>query len=102
MRSLGAAPLDEPVILRVVFTMPAPTSLPKRRPSYPSKMPDLSKLVRSTEDALTSAGVWKDDARVVMCGATKTYPRGTLGADPMALDCPGAVIEIVPVTAEAA
>lgn len=89
-------PLDCPLLLVVVFTLPAPKSLPKRSASYPSKLPDLSKLVRSTEDALTSAGVWRDDARVVECRALKTYPIGTLGAHADALHSPGAVIEVFP------
>lgn len=89
-------PLDCPLLLVVVFTLPAPQSLPKRRASYPSKLPDLSKLVRSTEDALTAAGVWKDDARVVECRALKTYPAGTLGAHADALRSPGAVIHVFP------
>ncbi|CAA2393625.1 hypothetical protein [Xanthomonas phage Tabio] len=89
-------PMDGPLLLVVVFTLPAPLSLPKRRASYPSKLPDLSKLVRSTEDALTAAGVWKDDARVVECRAIKTYPADTLGAHPDALRRPGAVIQVHP------
>ncbi len=89
-------PMDGPLLLVVAFTLPAPQSLPKRRVSYPSKLPDLSKLVRSTEDALTSAGVWRDDARVVECRAVKTYPIGTLGAHADALHSPGAVIEVFP------
>ncbi|WGH28231.1 hypothetical protein 10KY502B_gene0030 [Xanthomonas phage 10KY502B] len=87
-------PMDGPLLLLVVFTLPAPLSLPKRRASYPCKLPDLSKLVRSTEDALTAAGVWKDDARVVECRAIKTYPADTLGAHPDALRRPGAVIRV--------
>lgn len=87
-------PMDGPLLLVVVFTLPAPLSLPKRRASYPCKLPDLSKLVRSTEDALTAAGVWKDDARVVECRAIKTYPADTLGAHPDALRRPGAVIHV--------
>jgi len=54
------------------------------------RTPDLSKLVRSTEDALTEAGIWKDDARVVECFASKRYPN----EGPDALDVPGCVIEI--------
>jgi len=34
-------------------------------PIHPSVYPDVSKLARSTEDALTDAGVWLDDAQVV-------------------------------------
>lgn len=94
LNASGAAPIDGPVRLRIVFTMPAPASLPKRKASHPVRMPDLSKLVRSTEDALTEAGVWKDDSRVVVCEAIKTYPAATPGAHPEALVCAGAVIEV--------
>lgn len=31
---------------------------------------------RSTEDALTDAGIWRDDVRVVECRAAKRYPGG--------------------------
>lgn len=77
-----------PVEAVMVFTMPRPKSAKKG--ARPSKKPDLSKLIRSTEDALTDAGVWEDDARVVTCWARKVYP----GTHPDALDVPGAVIRI--------
>lgn len=56
---------------------------------------NLSKLVRSTEDALTDAGAWDDDARIVECRSGKRYP----GEGPDALDVPGCVIRIAGVTA---
>lgn len=34
-------------------------------PPFPAGIPDLSKLARATEDALTEAGAWKDDAQIV-------------------------------------
>jgi Holliday junction resolvase RusA-like endonuclease len=84
-------PIDAPVRVRMVFTMPKPGSAPKRKRTFPCRMPDLSKLARSTEDALTDAGVWKDDARVVEYGRlAKVYP----GEDPEALDAPGVRIEV--------
>ncbi len=89
-------PMDGPLLLVVVFTLPAPQSLPKRRASHPAKMPDLSKLLRSTEDALTAAGVWKDDSRVVEVRAVKTYPAHVIGAHADALMRPGAVIRVFP------
>jgi Holliday junction resolvase RusA-like endonuclease len=89
---LGALfPLDAPLAVRMVFTMPKPASAPKRRRTWPSRIPDVSKLIRSTEDALTGAGVWADDARVVEYDrAAKVFP----GEDPEALDAPGARISI--------
>lgn len=79
-----------PVGLEVIFTVLKPKSAPKRRRSYPDRKPDLSKLVRATEDALTDAGAWEDDARVIDLRAMKVFP----GEHPDALDVPGAVIRI--------
>lgn len=87
---LGLQMLDEPLMVRMTFTLHKPLSAPKRRRVFPCKLPDLSKLVRSTEDALTDAGIWRDDARVVECRAAKRYP----GEGAHALDAPGCVIEI--------
>ena len=88
--ALQFEPLDAPLRVRMVFTLPKPASAPKRRTTWPMRTPDLSKLVRSTEDALTSAGLWKDDARVVECTAAKRYP----GEGDDALDSPGCVIVV--------
>ncbi len=74
----------------MTFTMPALKRMPKGR-TCPSVKPDLSKLIRSTEDALTDARIWTDDALVVEYRyAAKRYPNA--GRD--ALDAPGAVIRI--------
>jgi len=87
----GRPPLDGPLRVRMIFTMPKPSSAPKTRRTYPMRMPDLSKLARSTEDALTGAGIWADDARVVEYSRlAKVYP----GEDRDALEACGAVIEI--------
>lgn len=83
-------PLDCPLRVRMTFTLPKPASAPKRRQTWPMRTPDLSKLIRSTEDAITSSGLWRDDARVVECTAAKRYP----GEGQDALDRPGCVIEV--------
>ena len=83
-------PLDEPLRVRMIFTLPKPMSAPKTRRTFPSKKPDLSKLVRSTEDALTDAGIWRDDSRVVECFARKVFPN----EDAEALNAPGVRIFI--------
>ncbi|MEZ5544244.1 MAG: RusA family crossover junction endodeoxyribonuclease [Lysobacteraceae bacterium] len=86
-------PLDGPVRVRMVFTLPKPLSAPKRRRTWPCRTPDLSKLARGTEDALTDAGIWRDDARVVEYERlAKVYPN----EDPEALDAPGVRIVIEP------
>lgn len=87
----GAQPLDGPLAVRMIFTVPKPASAPKRRRLYPMRKPDVSKLARSTEDALTDAGIWTDDARITeYTRLAKVYP----GEDPDALEACGAVIEI--------
>jgi Holliday junction resolvase RusA-like endonuclease len=55
--------LDGPIAVRLVFTLPRPKSARKSE-MVPYRTPDLSKLARSTEDAITDAGLWADDARV--------------------------------------
>ena len=84
-----------PINVHMAFTVPKPKSAPKRLRTWPDRKPDLSKLVRSTEDALTDAGVWEDDARIVRCVASKVYP----GEGVDALHIPGAVIRIEAVEA---
>lgn len=84
-------PLDGPLVGRIVFTVPKPKSAPKNRTTYPDRMPDLSKLLRSTEDALVQAGAIADDARIIgLERLWKAYPN----EDPEALDAPGVRITI--------
>lgn len=90
----------DPVELDAVFTVARPAGhyrtgkhsaeLKPSAPEQPVGRPDLDKLVRSTLDALTDAGVFVDDARVVELSAVKVYPGGHLDA----LDTPGAVLTI--------
>lgn len=84
-------PLDGPLSVAVTFTLPKPKSAPKRRRTWPSRKPDIDKLVRSTFDAIGSAGLWKDDAQVVSLAASKVYVN-----DPGGLGRPGARIAIAP------
>jgi Holliday junction resolvase RusA-like endonuclease len=68
-------PFTAPVKVRMTFIMPRPKShyrtgknahlLKDSAPLYPGGTPDLSKLCRATEDALTDAGAWTDDSLVV-------------------------------------
>jgi crossover junction endodeoxyribonuclease RusA len=73
----GRAPLEGPVELRVMFYLPRPKSAPKRI-TEPAKLPDLDKLVRAVGDALTAAGVWRDDGQVVSTLARKAFAGGAL------------------------
>lgn len=83
-----------PISVVMVFTLPKPKSAPKTRRTWPDRKPDLSKLVRSTEDALTSAKVWGDDAQVVELVAYKAYPNEHTNA----LNVPGCKIFVVAMT----
>lgn len=58
-------PLPGAVSIRLGFVMPRPTNSPKTRTPPATKRPDLSKLTRAVEDAIGSAGVWRDDAQIV-------------------------------------
>lgn len=60
-----------PVALTVTFYLPRPKSA-SRRVLYPAKRPDVSKLVRSTEDALKHV-LWEDDSQVVDLVARKRF-----------------------------
>lgn len=81
---------DCPINVEMVFTLPKPKSAPKTRRTWPDRKPDLSKLVRSTEDALTEVLAFQDDARIVDMVCGKRFPNE--GTD--ALDSPGVVIRI--------
>ena len=64
--AFGAGPcLDGPLVVGMVFALRRPTSA-RKRDVAPYRTPDLSKLARSTEDAITNAGLWADDARVAV------------------------------------
>lgn len=64
----GWETLDEPCRVYLGFTMPRP-----KRPRWglPAVKPDLDKLTRAVFDALTDAGVWRDDSRVVSMEVAK-------------------------------
>lgn len=87
----GWLALDAPLWVSMVFTVRKPIGAPKSRRTWPMRTPDLSKLIRATEDAITDAGVWADDARVVgYVDTAKTYPREGMHS----LSSPGASILI--------
>jgi crossover junction endodeoxyribonuclease RusA len=85
------------VEVAITFLLPRPKShyftgkrageLRPDAPGYCAKRPDIDKLTRSTLDALTSAGAYDDDSRVVELHVSKMY------ADPAPA---GAVITVRP------
>lgn len=86
----GRERITAPVVLRVRFEFARPKSHYGKRgllPSAPAlhtQAPDLSKLVRALEDALTDAGVWRDDSQVV----------GYLGLEKAWAEKAGAIVSI--------
>lgn len=84
--------MDGPLSVEVVFTVRKPASAPKTRITWPTTRDsgDIDKLLRSTLDALTTAGAIADDSRIVEVTARKVHPGEGLDA----LDAPGAVIRI--------
>ncbi|MFC7983858.1 RusA family crossover junction endodeoxyribonuclease [Streptomyces sp. NPDC057336] len=85
-------PIDGPLSLEVIFTVRKPASAPKRRVTWPTTRDsgDIDKLLRSTFDALTTAGAIADDSRIVEVTARKVHPGEGLDA----LETPGAVIRV--------
>jgi Holliday junction resolvase RusA-like endonuclease len=87
-------PLDGPLALEMVFSLPRPKGhfgsgrnagrVRPSAPAYPATKPDTTKLVRSTEDALKGI-VWRDDAQVVEQVARKVYA-----------DRPGVLVTVYP------
>lgn len=68
------------VFLEVTFFMARPASISPKKRMWPCVAPDLSKLVRSTEDALKGI-VWYDDSLVVSTRSHKRYSEdGRTGA----------------------
>lgn len=89
----------QPLTVRIIFTLPRPKGhygtgrnthhVKDSAPCYPAVKPDLDKLIRSTLDALGSAGVYGDDSQIVRVVAEKVY-----AGEDGALDRPGAHIRI--------
>lgn len=66
-----STPLDGALMLCLSFYLPRPKSIP-RRIHYPTKRPDLDKMVRSVKDALTGV-LYRDDSQIVQLTASKAY-----------------------------
>ena len=63
--------LTGPVGAHFIFYLPRPISLPKKIIHH-LKKPDLTNLIKGTEDACRGI-LWKDDAQIVMMIITKKY-----------------------------
>ena len=83
-------PLVGPVEVSIVFYMPRPQAhyrsgkhageLKATAPDWCDKRPDIDKCTRSTCDALTEAGVYRDDNQVVRLSVQQRYANHTAGA----------------------
>jgi Holliday junction resolvase RusA-like endonuclease len=97
--------LDGPLLVAMTFAFARPKShyrtgrnahlLRDNAPTRPTGVPDLSKLVRSTEDALTGV-VWVDDSRVVEYARLGKFYAGTGPGIPTE---PGCLIRVWPMAA---
>jgi len=90
----GWEPLRGPVEIAVLFVMPRPKShytasgeLKANAPTWVPTTPDLDKLLRSTLDAVVTAGAIADDRLIALIRASKTYAAAS----------PGASISITPI-----
>ncbi len=82
-RMAGQPPLEGPVMGVIVFKFARPkghygtgknaNQLKPSAPIRPEGPPDLDKLLRSTNDALTDARVWRDDAQLCSLTTDKEY-----------------------------
>lgn len=96
-------PLNGPLAASMTFTFARPKGhyrtgrnahlLRDSAPARPAVFPDLSKILRCTEDALTGV-VWHDDQRVVEYVRLGKWYAGTDAADVLAV--PGCVIRVWP------
>jgi Holliday junction resolvase RusA-like endonuclease len=83
MREQGHELIEGAAVLSVKYRFPRPpshvkvdgVSLRKGKPKEMISSPDLSKLVRCVEDALTDAKVWTDDSHVIRLLASKLYAK---------------------------
>lgn len=91
-------PISGPIVLSVVFTVPRPPSVPLSKRAWPitRSSGDGDKALRLVFDALDDAGMYGDDAQIVMGSFTKAYPDTPGVAD--RLDRPGAIIRIESLT----
>lgn len=101
----GRPPFDGPLEASLVITVKRPGNLPRRRKAggrlvevrhYPGTRPDLIKYTRLVEDAVTSGGGWKDDARVIRYRNLAKFYAGDGAAygEPDVLSSPGIVLRV--------
>ena len=61
---------DEPIVTRMMFRLPRGATVKRE---HPTTVPDLDKLLRATNDALTTSGLIADDKQIVRSAEGKRY-----------------------------
>jgi Holliday junction resolvase RusA-like endonuclease len=73
--------IEGPVNLSVSFFLPKPKRLVGVDRSIPHvSKPDADNLLKAVMDAMTDAGIWRDDSLVFSISVDKWYARGEPGA----------------------
>lgn len=82
----GRKPFTSPLMLKTTFYVQRPQfhfrsngELKPNAPKYPTVRPDATKLLRSTEDALSGI-LWIDDTQVIISMNRKLYAEGKPGS----------------------
>ncbi|MCL2210221.1 MAG: RusA family crossover junction endodeoxyribonuclease [Treponema sp.] len=79
-KSIRKETITKPVILKILFFFPAPKAMKITDDVPHDKKPDKDNLEKAVMDAMTSVGVWKDDALVYDSHSIKYYTRNKTGA----------------------
>lgn len=69
----GKPPLQDAINVSILFYVPAPKKLKVGQEPITRTSGDIDKLVRSTFDAITDAGMIRDDSNIVSITATKRF-----------------------------
>lgn len=70
MAAYSGPRVEGPVMLQLVFETVRPVSVKRE---HPAVKPDVDKLMRAICDAITDAGLWRDDAQVCIAHISKVY-----------------------------
>lgn len=81
--------IEDPVKVEIVFVYPRPKALKGDDKIVKATKPDIDNCIKTVFDALTDAGIWKDDNLVVSVTASKYYaPSGHKGQTEITITSP--------------
>ena len=86
--------LQDDLVVKYYFTIGKPSSVNLDKRPYPNVRPDWDNLIKPTQDAITVAGLWHDDSRIITGISSKAYVGGYHPDGTPAESVPGCVIEI--------